>query len=504
MLKLASISKILCLVCIQVAVSPFFAMGSDSLAKDDSVFSTDLKEADADILSSVFSDTAIDELELTPVTFLQPSPGNYPDLNQPAPSNAVPPPVTNRLNGRSNKGATYYDHSIQRGLGLLRCGQPMAALDAMMCTGSATDDIRHYKMLTMGAAFGELDMISEARAYYNRVAQETQNEELRQLAYQSTQELNRYVYCREKERFWFKATTFYDSNPAILPIFNAVGIPDQDADSTFGNSYLFGYEKDIVRTDDSDLAVGLVAYGTENYSGHEYDIGRYSGYLRYSHRSYLNCTPTYSGIVMNYDYVTVGDNSFLSNPIVSPWVTFQHDDQYSTVLYGDYKYYDFLGQGALDGTALDTDSHYGRVGITERYRFIPYDNVLVALGYQFARNESQGSDYDYGSHNIVGYMLWEVPETETLVTLAAEYHIRDYDNRNSIITTTTRSDRELLVGAEVLHPIHDDWYLTLDAWLDLNESNLGFNDYDRFRGGIGLEYRFPHSFSERSRDFRRF
>ncbi|MCA9041862.1 MAG: hypothetical protein KDA65_16020 [Planctomycetaceae bacterium] len=503
MLKIAPIKNLLTLICLcPVIVSAIAATDSGYLNAADKDSTSNADDRFSDEITAVFSVTATEDPELMPVTFLQPSPGNYPELNQPAPANAAPVPLTNRYRGSSS--GSYYDHAIQRGINFLRCEQPMAALDAMMCTGSATQDIKHYKMLTIGAALGELDMISEARCYYSSVARSSQNEEIRRLANQSISELDRYVYCREEERFWFKATTFYDSNPAILPIFNAVGIPDQNADSSFGNSYLFGFEKDIARADNSELTVGGVAYGSENYSGHQYDIGRYSGYLRYTHRNYINCTPTYSGIVFNYDYVTVGDNSFLNNPIVSPWVTIQHDDRYSTVLYGDYKYYDFLGQGALDGTALDTDSHYGRVGITERYRFLPCNNLLVALGYQYAMNDSQGSDYDYGSHNIVSYLIWEIPETETLVTLAAEYHIRDYDNANSIITTTTREDREFILGAELLHPIHDDWYVTLDAWLDLNESNLGFNDYDRFRGSIGLEYRFPHSFSERSREFRRF
>lgn len=218
----------------------------------------------------------------------------------------------------------------------------------------------------------------------------------------------------------------------------------------------------------------------------------------------MNGTPTYSGVLLNYDYVTVGDDSFLNNPSISSWITLQHDDQHSSVLYADYKLFDFLGQGPLNGTALDTDSNYGRIGITERYRFTPCEKLLFAIGYQYALNGSDGSDYDYGSHNIISYMIWEAPDSDTLVTLGAEYHIRDYDNANSIVTSTTRSDREFIVGGEISHPIYCDWYLTMDAWLDLNESNLTFNDYDRVRAGVGVEYRFPHSFSERSRDFRRF
>ena len=466
---------------------------------------SDRRENRLDSLTHVPQNTAGSTQQ---VAMLQPEPEELKDLKEAQPEEDRTKPLPEESEPQELPPTTYVpqrpqmDSCSRQGLRYLKCGFPIAALDTLLCSQSANQDIKYGKELTIGAAFGSLELLEEARCHYCRAARCSSDPSVRRKAKQYLCDLDRYMNCRELWRGGLSVTVLYDSEPGVLPLFNAVGIP-QAADDTVGNSYTFYLERDLTRGDNYELAAGFGAYGAENYSAHEFDIGNYNGYLRYKRRGYWCCTPTYFGLLANYDYMTVGDQSFLSNPTVSPSVTFLHDDRRSTVIYGDYRYYDFLGQGALDGTPLDLDSNYGRVGISRCRRFGPCRNLLVSGGYQFAGNGCEGSDYDYTTHNIVGYVLWEVPRSKALVRLGGEYHIRDYSNVNSI-AAVTRSDREGVVVGSILYPLLDDFFLTLDVTYDDNDSNLVFNEYNRTTIHLGLEYRFPMSWATRSRRFDRF
>ncbi len=194
--------------------------------------------------------------------------------------------------------------------------------------------------------------------------------------------------------------------------------------------------------------------------------------------------------------MTVGGQSFLSRPSVSGYTTFVHDDRRSTLFYGDFGVYDYLGTFNPGGPALDTDSRQGRVGVTLRRRVGDSRNLMIAGGYQFQVNRSDGTDYDFTGHSAIGYMLWNMPNNMQFM-LTGQYIFRDYSNVNSIVGYR-RQDNELAFYGTLLIPLSQQWFVIWEAGIDDNISNVSFNKYDRVWTSLGLEFRFPSSWALRS------
>ncbi|HBO44705.1 MAG TPA: hypothetical protein DD670_12390 [Planctomycetaceae bacterium] len=368
----------------------------------------------------------------------------------------------------------------------------------MLCTPSPTEYLKHSKYLAIGEAFGELDLLNEARCYYSSVLRESQDPHLQSAARESLCDVERYLASREYLRGSAGATMRYDSDPGVLPTFNAVGIPIA-APATWGNRYTVDIGYDLARSYNSDLTLIYSLYDTENYHAHYVDVTSNDLSLLYRQRGYWLDTPTYAGMRVDYDYMLVGGESFLTAPVLHPFVTFLHNDLASTVLYGEYTSHNYHGQGAFDGTPLDLDSQLGRLGVTGRRRLGRDRNMMVTLGYQYQTNNCEGSDYDYTGHCILSSVIWNLPVADMQFSLNAELHLRDYLNPNSILGIR-RYDKELAIYGRLLYPLSSRLFLTMDVVIDNNESNLYFNQYDRVGLDFGLEYRFPHSWAGRSRD----
>jgi len=390
------------------------------------------------------------------------------------------------------------DWAYETGSCYLRCKYPIAALDTMRCTPSATDDIKYSKYLAVGAAFGQLNLLDEARCYYCTVLRESENEYLRSLARQYLCEVDHAVASRERLRGSASVSGRYDSDPGVLPTFNAVGIPIA-APATGANRYKVDLGYDLARSYNSDFTLCYALYDTENFKAHYVDVTDNDFYLLYRRRGYWRETPTYAGLRVDYQYMTVGGLSFLSAPIVHPYCTFLHDDRNSTIVYGEYTVHDYHGQSELVGTPLETDSQLGRVGFNRRRYFGQDRDMMLTLGYQYQRNDCQGSDYDYFGHCILGSMVWDLPRGDMQLSLNAELYLRDYLHPNSILHVE-RYDKEFAIYGRLLYPLTEKLFLTLDFVVDDNDSNLYFNKYDRFSIDLGLEYRFPTSWARRSRE----
>ena len=122
----------------------------------------------------------------------------------------------------------------------------------------------------------------------------------------------------------------------------------------------------------------------------------------------------------------------------------------------------------------------------------------MAGGYQFQINNSDGSDYDFTGHSLQTYMLWNIPWHNMQWMLNAQYIFRDYSNPNSI-TGYARRDNEWFVNTSLLYPLTEQLFAALDVGIDENGSNVSFNQYSRVWVNLALEYRFPPSWSQRSR-----
>ena len=428
--------------------------------------------------------------EIESPTQITPDP---PPLFMPSPSGEYRPPTVD---------AQYEDDAYRCGSSFLKCKMPMAALDAMLCTPSAADDIQNAKNLAIGGSFWQLNLLQQAREQYYQVLNESNNPYLQGLARQYLQQLDESQCSRDRFRGGATFGMRYDTNPGILPTFNAVGVPFH-APACMGNQYAANLQYDIGRTDNSDLTVGYTLYGTENYNptSNNFNVVQNEGYLLYKVRGYWNGTPTYAGVYMGYQYMTVGGQGFLSRPLVNPYVTFQHDDRRSTLVYGDFGAYNYFAPFNPGGAATDLNSRQGRTGITFRRRLGEQRNVMAALGYQFQANDSDGSDYDFTGQSAMAYLLWNLPSVagyQVQYMVTAQYIFRDYSNINSL-TGYKRRDNEFALYSSLLLPLTPKFFLIWDVGVDDNGSNVSANRYDRVWTALTLEYRFPNSWAQRSR-----
>ena len=430
----------------------------------------------------------------------------FPEVESPTQITPDPPPLYMPSGGGNYRSpdltSKYEDDAYKNGKAFLDCKMPMAALDAMMCTPSETEDIRDSKELAIGGAYWQLNLLEQARYQYCQVLNQSDNPYLRGLAQKYLRELDQSQCSREFFRGGASVATRYDSNPGILPTFNAVGVPFH-APACMGNQYAANLQYDVGRTDNSDLTLGYNLYGTENYNptSNNFNINQNDVFMLYRRRGYWNSTPVYAGLYMGYQYMTVGGQGFLSRPIVNPYVTFQHDDRRSTMFYGDYGVYDYLGAFNPGGPSLDLDSRQGRMGVTFRRRLGEDRNLMAALGYQFQVNDSDGADYDFTGQSAIAYLLWNLPsesgyQAQYMVT--AQYIYRDYSNIDSI-AGYKRRDNEFSLYSSLLLPITQKLFLIWDVGVDDNGSNVSANRYDRAWTALSLEYRFPQSWAQRSR-----
>ena len=392
----------------------------------------------------------------------------------------------------------YEDGAYKLGSRFLDCKMPMATLDAVMCTPSATDDIKYSKELLMGGAFWQLNLLEQTRAQYCKVLNESNNPYLQKLAQGYLRDLDNSIQSREYLRGSATFGARYDTNPGILPTFNAVGIPFH-APACMANQYAASLGYDIGRTDNSDLTLGYSLFGTENYNpiSNNFNVCQNDVFLLYRRRDYWRCTPTYTGIYLDYQYMTIGGQSFLSRPLVNPYVTFQHDDRRSTLIYGEYGNFDYLGAFNPGGPSLDLDSRQGRLGITFRRRMGAQRNVMAALGYQAQVNDSDGANYDFTGQNAIAYLLWNLPSNAQFM-VTAQYIFRDYSNIDSIAGYKRRNN-EFALYSSLLFPLTQKLFLIWDVGVDDNGSNVAANRYDRVWTALNLEYRFPQSWAQRSR-----
>ena len=385
----------------------------------------------------------------------------------------------------------------------LEWDKPLTALDLMWCAPTSKQEMAWSQDLATGAALGQLNLLTEASSYYLTVAEAADGTELGQLALQYQDELNETLLSRESLRGSFKATCRYDNRPSVLPTFNAVGVP-LPSEPSFGSLFLGQLGYDIYRGYNSDLTLGCTFLNTQNYSEHDFDQLDNVAYALFQRRTYWRGMPTFAGARIDYDYLTVGMESFLQRAGAAPYVTFLNDDYRSTTLHGRYGIYDFKGLGIFDDTIYDLDSVNYMVGVTRRRRFACREMSAWA-GYQFDRNESDGSLNCFTGHKLLAGVVCNLPYACAQLDLTSELYFRGYDIPDPFLGFARR-DTEFLLHGTLLVPLQENLFLTCDLVYDSNESNFQSvplnNQYHHLTFDVGLEYRFPNSWTRRSLEIR--
>ncbi len=137
-----------------------------------------------DAPSSALTGRALMQQNRQPLSIAQ---AVLPELEMPSEVTAEPPvlympqPYGGVRSGEM-QGGDGLDDDYHTALRYLKCNMPIACLEVLRCSSSATPDIMYSKELVMGLAFGQLNLLEEARCLYFRVLNESQNPLLLKLA----------------------------------------------------------------------------------------------------------------------------------------------------------------------------------------------------------------------------------------------------------------------------------------------------------------------------------
>jgi len=366
---------------------------------------------------------------------------------------------------------------------------PMSALDMMYGAPTSRREMEWAQDLAIGTAFAQLGLESQASGYFTSVYNAAADTPMSANAMQLRQEMDDALYGRPYLSGSLKVTERYDTNPGVIPAANSgggalAGIP------SWGNLYLGQFSYDLIREYNYDVAIGYNFFHTSNYSTHGFDLVDNGVYLATVRREYWNWMPVHLGMRMDYDHMFVGSDDFLQRMVATPSVTFIQSDWHSTTLLFRYTLFDFIGQGPLDNSPFDLDSDDVMIGIV-RQRQLLSRRLIVSAGYEFDRNFSDGSNYEYNGHKLQLGMSWRTGLNGLRLNASGELDWRGYLNPHSILGVN-RGDEEYLVQVGLLYPLRDRWWASLEWNFDRNDSNIPMNDYRRHSLDFGVEYRFPN------------
>lgn len=370
----------------------------------------------------------------------------------------------------------------------LRARWPLRAYHTLCCRGPVSDpSVRSAETLLCGSALAGLGLRREANWLFDNVRQTTGNKQLARQAAKFQRQLDEALADRERFQGVVSVTGRHDDNPGLIPTTNLFG-QSTPRNRTYGNSFngLFAY--DLIRGDNFDLLGGYNISHTRNYEARQFNILNNAAFLAATQRGLVGDLPYTAALRFDYDYLTVGDNSFLQRFGVTPAVTLQDTDWTSTTLLARFTLLDFLRQGALDGTVLDTDSENYGAGVFQNWQLLCGDLTLQA-GYLFDHNNSQGGNFDYNGHRVQLGMNWLTPVRDVQFSLIGSYYRRGYSNRD-VFFGERRNDNQYTLQAFLLCPLRERWFLTFGWSLDRNDSSFASGDYLRQTFDIGLQYNF--------------
>lgn len=371
------------------------------------------------------------------------------------------------------------------GLAQLKAGTPLAAYHTLLCGTNSNDDSMRAQQLLRGTALASLGLQCEASAQYLGVACQAGDTPLGRRAQELQAEMDQALCGPPRYRGFFKAGFRYDDNPGVVPTTNIFGTPTAPT-PTGGNSYAGQFMYDLYRGYNRDVVAGYTLFGTNNYKTDNFDLLDNAVFLAMAQRGLWNdCLPYTAGLRFDFDHLTVGQNSFLGRSGVTPTFTLADSDFSSTTLLYRYTNLNFLGQGAVDGTAGDADSNDHAVGFFRQCQNECRDLTFLA-GYLYDNNQSQGGSFDYNGHNIQGGVTWLLPYHDMQLNALGQVYFRDYYNLGA-----PRSDTEYVAQVLLLYPVRDQWFLTFGWLYDRNVSNVAASDYRRNVLELGLQYNFP-------------
>ena len=180
--------------------------------------------------------------------------------------------------------------------------------------------------------------------------------------------------------------------------------------------------------------------------------------------------PVRLGLLGQYDYYVRQTSSFLSQPIVLPWLSVLEGDLGRTEIFFRYRYWDFIDSGyqVLDGNNYSPGvRQYGYLGAPDRYAYV---------GYRFdtqVPTRTSGDPFGYNGNEVQVGGGWGFPFG---IGAQAEFDYRyeDYDPASD-----GRRDNQYRILCSANKSLTSYLDLTLAYFGLFNQSNQALYTYDR-------------------------
>jgi tetratricopeptide (TPR) repeat protein len=202
-----------------------------------------------------------------------------------------------------------------------------------------------------------------------------------------------------------------------------------------------------------------------------------------------------------FDYVSVGQESFLLAHAVQPIITIAEGDRFFTQVQLRYQNKDFQNDRFAGNSFRDGKNWLAGV---LQYAYFANGSGHVRLGYTFDTDVTGGghpgmatpgvqssADWDYKAHRLsVGL---GVPDIWTLKSnFAFDYYHMNYENPNSFSPTgtTKRRDNVMFFTATIGRPITDWLSIAAEYNYTRDQSNVAVFDYNRSIYSLTLSARF--------------
>lgn len=259
------------------------------------------------------------------------------------------------------------------------------------------------------------------------------------------------------------------------------------------------------------LTLGVTLSHAWHYSIEEFNYQEYAVRARYTRRLSDDWTFDFQ---YDYDFIMLGNDSFLSNHTLSTKFTYQWPGETGRVQPVETQFdYRIEARDFLIPTSakFDRDGYANSIGLAQRYRVKPLSKRDwwwdVFAGYRLESVATEGSEFDRINHNFylsAQFLLtspW-MPDKDLSCRLLASWEMARYRN-NSLIDRQRRHRQDLITTLGIMlsqtlvkDPKRGDLILhAILNWTDSDSNVIASRrsepfTYDKIVAGFQLEWRF--------------
>jgi len=231
----------------------------------------------------------------------------------------------------------------------------------------------------------------------------------------------------------------YDDNVIVRPRASSTEQPlvsllrDKRHDSV---GELFGAQFNYLwwQTETWESSFGYSFFGTYNNDLTSFNITDHlvNGALTY--KTAVHSMPLQLGLQYSWDMLYLDETEFLRRNTATLTALLIESDRHLTQGVFRFQNKEFFESNPRPEAAEFRDADNYMIGALHLLRFAQ-DAHLIKLGYQYDREQAQGSNYRYHGHRVLVGAQYTLPWYGIRLYYDFDVHVRDYDNRNSLLPT---------------------------------------------------------------------